>query len=100
MAPDGRNLAFANGSRGELFDWSRSVRRFQLLGHGDDVIDFVFADGRSLATASKDRTVRLWSVATGQELLVLSGHSGSVRRSPFHQMAASSPPAATVLTAE
>jgi WD40 repeat protein len=35
-------------------------------------------DGRLLATASLDGTVRLWNVATRQQIRVLSGHTGSV----------------------
>src|SRR5262249_59415727 len=35
-------------------------------------------DGTRLATASGDQTVRLWDARTGQELLVLKGHTGTV----------------------
>jgi Protein kinase domain/WD domain, G-beta repeat len=35
-------------------------------------------DGRQLATASLDRTLPLWDVHTGQELLSLRGHAGEV----------------------
>jgi hypothetical protein len=35
-------------------------------------------DGARLATASYDRTARLWEARTGQELLALKGHTGSV----------------------
>ena len=31
-------------------------------------------DGQRLATASADRTVRLWDLATGQEILKRTGH--------------------------
>ena len=34
-------------------------------------------DGRYLASASWDRTVKVWDAATGQELLTLQGHTRS-----------------------
>ena len=35
-------------------------------------------DGRRLASASGDRTLKLWDAATGQEVLSLRGHSEGV----------------------
>ena len=35
-------------------------------------------DGPRLASASKDRTVRLWDPASGEELLILRGHEDDV----------------------
>ena len=84
LAPDGRSLADTGGSRAGLWDFPTLRRRFLLVGHSERVTDLAFApDGRTLATASLDRTVRLWSVASGQELLVLDGHTGPVRAVAF-----------------
>src|SRR5690349_22913394 len=49
-------------------------------------------DGKMLATGSNDKTVRLWDVASGQELATLSGHAevvSSVAFSPDSAMLAS-----------
>jgi WD40 repeat protein len=35
-------------------------------------------DGKTLATGSYDRTIKLWNVETGQEIRTLTGHNGSV----------------------
>ena len=40
-------------------------------------------DGRLLATASKDKTARLWDPATGECLRTLTGHDDFVRGVAF-----------------
>jgi WD40 repeat protein/serine/threonine protein kinase len=48
---------------------------WSLRGHTSNVTDADFSpDGRRLATASADRTVRFWNLDTGQEALKLSGN--------------------------
>jgi WD40 repeat protein len=41
------------------------------------------ADGKTLATASGDGTVRVWEVASGQERARLTGHRGCVSAVAF-----------------
>ncbi|MCZ6794816.1 MAG: hypothetical protein O7J95_14505 [Planctomycetota bacterium] len=50
-----------------------------LEGHDGDVHDVAFSpDGRVLATASFDKTVKVWSVEEGVEIATLEGHGGRV----------------------
>ncbi len=53
--------------------------RMTLRGHDGLVFRIAWsADGRRLASASDDHTVRLWDAETGQALRTLEGHSGLV----------------------
>lgn len=58
---------------------SRLVPALTLRGHEASVTAVAFApDYRSLASASMDRTVRIWDIATGTAKTSLRGHLGSV----------------------
>ncbi|OYD86772.1 hypothetical protein CDG77_33170, partial [Nostoc sp. 'Peltigera membranacea cyanobiont' 213] len=51
----------------------------QLQGHSDGVNSVVFSpDGKTLASASADKTIKLWNRDTGKEISTLSGHSAAV----------------------
>jgi WD40 repeat protein len=77
-SPDGRTLAFGTLQKKvlglelrevDLWDLA-SGHRARLRGHTGELYKMAFApDGRTLATANWDGTVRLWHAATGEELM-------------------------------
>ena len=55
-----------------------------LEGHGQQVSCVVFSpDGKRLASASWDNTVRVWDASTGRKMLTLNGHTELVVRVAF-----------------
>jgi tRNA A-37 threonylcarbamoyl transferase component Bud32/putative hemolysin len=74
--------ASPNGLDKPLHDYLHTLfqaSQFILQGHTSGVSRVCFSpDGRRLATASDDHTVKVWDAQTGQELLTLQGHTGGV----------------------
>ncbi|MEU0477824.1 NB-ARC domain-containing protein [Streptosporangium sp. NPDC006013] len=55
-----------------------------LTGHGNGVSHCAFSpDGALVATASHDRTARVWDTTTGRTVKILSGHAGAVSACAF-----------------
>jgi WD40 repeat protein len=53
-------------------------------GHKDTVTTAIFSpDGKNLVTSSYDQTARIWDVATGREINLLSGHTAGVNFAMF-----------------
>ncbi|UNU23620.1 WD40 repeat domain-containing protein [Microcoleus vaginatus] len=53
--------------------------RNSLTGHSSDVYSVSFSpDGKTLASGSLDKTIKLWNLATGREIRTLKGHSSEV----------------------
>ena len=55
-----------------------------LKGHTEGVTSVTFsADGKRLASASGDGTVKVWDATSGQEMLTLNGHTAQVNSVAF-----------------
>lgn len=81
LSPDGATIATSGGIGSEpgkeellLWDTDDFTIRHRLIGHTDHVHDISFsANGKQLASASRDRTIRIWDVDTGHSVAELGG---------------------------
>jgi hypothetical protein len=70
------------------FEWHHLLRlchasRLPVRGHSRDALGVALsADGRLFASANSDKTVRVWDLAAGKELLTLQAHVSCVAFSP------------------
>jgi WD40 repeat protein len=71
------------------FEWHYWKKRFRrghltLTGHLSSIAGVAFRpDGKRLASACLDGTIKLWDVATGQEVRTLTGHTFGVKGVAF-----------------
>jgi WD40 repeat protein len=89
FSPDGKRLASASGypyaNPGEVKVWDASTGGLLLTlrGHSNIVWSVAFSpDGQRLASGSEDKTVKLWDVSTGRQVLVLP-HTSRVQSVAF-----------------
>jgi WD40 repeat protein len=62
-----------------LWDIGRGQRRALLIGHSAVAWSLAFtSDGKRLASASRDMTVKIWDTASGREVLTLRGFPSEV----------------------
>jgi WD40 repeat protein len=74
FAPDGNTVLTRGESGLVLWEVATGERRCVLAGHTGAVEKVLFtSDGKSLVTASADRTVKFWDPVTGQERLTIAG---------------------------
>ncbi len=76
---DGKRMVYTGGNDCLLWDGDKGQEPFVFKGHTRAVHAVALSpDGKRLASASSDNTVRLWDVDKRQELLVLEGHTAGV----------------------
>ncbi len=68
----------------QLWDTQTQKHIVNLEGHKGKVTSVVYSpNGKTLASASEDNTIRLWNPATGQHLTTFQGHSDHVNAVVF-----------------
>ena len=85
FSTDGSTLATASTDKtAKLWNWqeAKPKEKAKLAGHGDAVWAVTFAKDGRIATASADRTIKVWDAA-GKELTTLRGHKDWVSNIAF-----------------
>lgn len=78
IAVDSRQVVFGSAQNLYLWDVDSDRTRRLAQGHSDLVLSLASVDNRSVASGSRDRTVRVWDLETGETKRVLQGHTRPV----------------------
>lgn len=80
---DGKFFAVAEGSKIEFYSTGESIIR-TYSGHSRVVETIAFSNNNEMmATGSADKTIKIWSLQNGSELLSLSGHTKAITQVKF-----------------
>lgn len=75
-SPDGERLAIAHAGGIRIYNTTGYRQTVFLTGHEGDVTSVAFSpDGGTLASGSRDNTVRLWNPLAGEHKQSLTGHA-------------------------
>lgn len=81
---DGKELAVASSMGIWLYNAQNGAEAALLSGHEGEVRAIVYSpDGKLLASAGLDETIRLWDPKTGESLAILIGHGALVSSIAF-----------------
>lgn len=82
ISPDGQRLMTIHKRIVQIYFWQSQIMP-TLRGHGGDVVTAVFSpDNKTILTASKDSTARLWN-RNGELLTILRGGQSDLRSAIF-----------------